>query len=156
MVNIMSVKVGKFSVGIGAIIEHTGSGKILLLHRASTVDFESNKWDDVGGRMHQFENPEETLRREIEEETGIGQIRVVKPIDVSHYFRGSKKATNEMIVITYWCMTASNDIRLSDEHDEYRWVLPEEALQLTEDLQLKRNIKRFIEERSIKISQKSS
>ena len=57
----MPVKEGKFSVGIGAIIEHTESGKILLLHRAPNVDFESNKWDDVGGRMHQFENPEETL-----------------------------------------------------------------------------------------------
>ncbi len=148
----MSLKEGKFSIGIGAIIEHTGSGKILLLHRAPAVDFESNKWDDVGGRMHQFENPEETLRREIEEETGISEIRVIKPIDVSHYFRGTKNAENEMIVITYWCMTASNEIKLSEEHNEYRWVLPEEALQLTEDLQLKRNIKRFIEERSINLS----
>lgn len=156
MVKTMSVKEGKFSVGIGAIIEHTGSGRILLLHRAPTVDFESNTWDDVGGRMQQFENPEETLRREIREETGISQIEVVKPIDISHYFRGSKTADNEMIVITYWCKTAFNEIKLSEEHNEYRWVLPEEALLLTEDLQLKRNIKRFIEEKTTIASSKNT
>lgn len=144
----MSFKDGKFTIGIGAIIEYSRSGKILLLHRAPSIDFASNQWDDVGGRMHQFETPEETLRREVKEETGLSNVAIVKPIDVSHYFRGEKIAENEMIVITYWCKTTSDEITLSKEHDTYRWVSPEEALSLVEDPPLKRNVQRYINEKS--------
>ncbi|MFX0014427.1 MAG: NUDIX domain-containing protein [Promethearchaeota archaeon] len=144
----MSTQKGKFTIGIGAIIEHSQTGKILLLHRISSMDFAANQWDDVGGRMRQFETPEETLRREVNEETGIRSFEVVKPIDVSHYFRGGETADNEMIVITFWCKTSSNKIILSPEHDDYRWVLPEEALFLIDDPPLKRNIQRFIDEKN--------
>ncbi|MFX1505670.1 MAG: NUDIX domain-containing protein [Promethearchaeota archaeon] len=144
----MSSQEGKFMIGIGAIIEQSRSGKILLLHRTPSIDFAGNQWDDVGGRMHQFETPEETLQREVREETGLSDVRILKPIDVSHYFRGDKIADNEMIVITYWCETSSDKIILSPEHDNYRWVPPEEALLLIEDPPLKRNIQRFIEEKS--------
>lgn len=145
----MSVKEGKFTIGIGAIIEHSKSRKILLLHRAPSINFASNQWDDVGGRMRQFETPEDTLRREVKEETGLSNINIVKPIDVSHYFRGDKIADNEMIVITYWCEITSDEVILSNEHDNHRWVSPEEALSLIEDLPLKRNIQRFIEEKNV-------
>ncbi|MHA2247176.1 MAG: NUDIX domain-containing protein [Candidatus Hodarchaeales archaeon] len=147
----VSVKEGKFIIGIGAIIESSKSGKILLLHRAPTLDFASDQWDDVGGRMQQFENPEETLQREVKEETGISQIVIIKPIDVSHYFRGSKNADNEMIVITYWCKTTSDEVTLSTEHDDFRWVSPEDALSLIEDPPLKKNIHKFIEEKNVTI-----
>lgn len=139
-------------IGIGAIIEHSRSGKILLLHRVPSIDFAGNQWDDVGGRMRQFETPEETLLREVREETGLSDVRILKPIDVSHYFRGDKSAENEMIVITYWCETSSNKVILSPEHDNYRWVSPEEALALIEDPPLKRNVQRFIEEKTSRVS----
>ncbi|UCE14462.1 MAG: NUDIX domain-containing protein [Candidatus Heimdallarchaeota archaeon] len=145
----MTTKDGKFTIGIGAIIEHTNSGKILLLHRAPNLEFAPNLWDDVGGRMRQFESPETTLQREVQEETGISQLTIVKPIDVTHYFRGESTTENEMIVITYWCRTASKTIRLSPEHDDYQWVYPDQALELIEDFQLQANIKRFIEEKEI-------
>ena len=145
----MSIHEGKFMIGIGAIIEHSRSGKILLLHRAPSIEFASDQWDDVGGRMHQFETPEETLHREVKEETGLSSVNIVKPIDVSHYFRGEKNADNEMIVITYWCTTPSDEIILSTEHDDYRWVFPEEAISLIDDPHLKRNIRRYIEERKV-------
>ncbi|MFW9904949.1 MAG: NUDIX domain-containing protein, partial [Candidatus Thorarchaeota archaeon] len=133
---------------IGALIEHSTSGKIILLHRSPSIDFADNQWDDVGGRMRQFETPEETLQREVKEETGLSNVRILKPLDVSHYFRGDKIADNEMIVITYWCETSCNKIILSPEHDDYRWVSPEEALLLVKDPPLKRNIQRFIKEKS--------
>lgn len=143
----MSTKDGKFTVGIGAIIEHTNSGEILLLHRSPNLEFAPNIWDDVGGRMRQFESPEKTLQREVQEETRISQFVIVKPIDVTHYFRGAPIAENEMIVITYWCRTASKKVRLSQEHDDYQWVYPDRALELVEDHQLQANIRRFIEEK---------
>jgi 8-oxo-dGTP diphosphatase len=147
----MSKQEERFQIGIGAIIEHIETEKILILHRSPNIDFYSNQWDDVGGRMKQFENPEKTLQREIREETGINHIEVVKPLEVSHYFRGERKAENEMIVINYWCRTSESEVFLSEEHDDFRWVYPKEALRLTEDPQIKSVIKRFIQEKSLLI-----
>ena len=88
--------------------------------------------------------------KEVKEETGLSTVNIVKPIDVSHYFRGEKNADNEMVVITYWCETTSDEVILSTEHNKYRWVSPEEALSLIEDAPLKRNIQRFLEEKNIR------
>ncbi|MFX0113569.1 MAG: NUDIX domain-containing protein [Candidatus Hodarchaeota archaeon] len=138
---------GRFMVGIGAIVEHQSSGKILLLKRSSDLDCAAEEWDDVGGRMKQFETPEETLRREIREETGIDDIVVIKPLDVSHWFRGEKLAANETIIITYWCRTSSFEVKLSPEHAAYRWATPEEALTFVRQEVVKSNIQSFIRER---------
>ena len=138
---------GKFQIGIGAIIEHIPSGKILLLRRSSNLEFAPNIWDDVGGRMRDFETSEDTLRREVYEETGIQEVNVVKSLDVSHYYRGERKAENQMIVINFWCTTTNMDVILSSEHSEFRWILPEEAIGLIEDPSLQHSMKRFIEEK---------
>ncbi|GAG76826.1 unnamed protein product [marine sediment metagenome] len=55
--------------------------------------------------MRDFETSEDTLRREVYEETGIQEINIKKPLDVSHYYRGERKAENQMIVINFWCTT---------------------------------------------------
>lgn len=138
---------GTFSVGIGAVIEHETTGFILLLLRSSAVGFAPNIWDDVGGRMRQFETPEETLRREIFEETGITDFIIRKPIDVSNYYRGEKKAENQMVVITYWCQTATTEIILSPEHDQFQWVTPDKGLTITDDPNLQRTLHIFIKEK---------
>jgi len=143
----MKSKEGRIYIGIGAIIENTMTGKILLLRRSGKVEFAKNIWDDVGGRMRPFETPEETLRREVYEETGITELEIIKPIDVSNYYRGERTAENQMIVITYWCKTASLNVKLSAEHDQYKWLSPEEALALINDFSLKNNVKKFIQEK---------
>ncbi len=140
---------GRFYIGIGAIIEHEITKKILLLRRSSEVDFARNIWDDIGGRMRQFETPEETLRREVHEETGISDFNIIKPFDVSNYYRGERKAENQMVVITYWCQTIITDINLSSEHDQFQWITPGKALTITDDPNLHRTIQRFVEEKRI-------
>ena len=87
----MNQQEGRFYIGIGCILEDPQTGNILLLRRSSHLEFAPQIWDDVGGRMREFETPEETLRREIKEETGIENLKVIKPISVSHYYRGEKR-----------------------------------------------------------------
>ncbi|MHA1947782.1 MAG: NUDIX domain-containing protein [Candidatus Hodarchaeales archaeon] len=147
----MVVNEGKFQIGIGAIIEHIPTKRILLLRRSSDLEFAPNIWDDVGGRMRDLETPEDTLQREIYEETGIQEINLIKPLDVSHYYRGERKAENQMIVINFWCTTTTIEVTLSKEHSEFKWVLPEEAIDLIEDSSLQNSLKKFIEEKSEKI-----
>jgi len=138
---------GRFCIGIGVIMENKITGTILLLRRSSDLEFGAGIWDDIGGRMHQFETPEEALRREVSEETGLSDFVILKPIDVSNYYRGEKKAENQMVVITYWCQTDKLDITLSPEHDAYQWLSPKKALTLTEDPNIQRLIQQFMDEK---------
>jgi 8-oxo-dGTP pyrophosphatase MutT (NUDIX family) len=118
-------------VAVCAMIEHNLSGKILLLKRSETADYLPGIWEDMGGRIKQFEEPEEALRREVREETGL-EIEIMKPLTVFHDYRGERNAENELLIITYWCKARSDQVVLSEEHSAYQWVYPEEALALAE------------------------
>jgi 8-oxo-dGTP diphosphatase len=137
---------GRFMVAVGAVIEHVPTGRILMMQRAATADFMPGMWEDLTGRMKQFEEPEDALRREIREETGL-EIEVVKPIKIFHLYRGERTAQNELVGIVYWCTAESDRVTLSHEHDAYRWVLPREALEMVDDPGIRDDIEAFIAER---------
>jgi 8-oxo-dGTP diphosphatase len=132
-------------IAVGAMIEHDSSGKILLLKRAETADYLPGIWEDMGGRIKQFEEPEEALRREVREETGL-EIEVLKPLAVFHDYRGERTAENELVIITYWCKAKSDQVALSEEHTDYQWVSPEEALELAEHVGVRKDIQAWIDE----------
>jgi len=120
-----------FMVAVTAIIEND-TGEILLIKRCSEAEY-PNCWEDVGGRLKQSESPEEGLRREIKEETGIEDIEIVKPLTVFHVYRNNtKNKENELIGIAYWCKTKTTEIVLSNEHTDYQWLSPKEAIDVTE------------------------
>src|SRR5947209_2840493 len=121
--NLRKEQEGRFLVAVGAMIEHAETRRILLLRRAENVDWLPGVWEDIGGRMKQFEEPEDALRREVREESGL-EIEIVKPINIFHLFHGERSAGNELVIITYWCKTHSDLVVLSYEHSEYRWLAP--------------------------------
>ena len=66
-----------FNLGIKAIIKNS-EGKILLLRvnlDQLQVKDKGAYWDIPGGRIHKGSTVEETLKREVEEETGITAIK---------------------------------------------------------------------------------
>ncbi|MDQ5854654.1 MAG: NUDIX domain-containing protein [Chloroflexota bacterium] len=138
---------GRFLVAVGAMIEHAETGRILLLKRSEDRAFLPGVWEDIGGRIKQFEEPEHALRREVQEESGL-DIQIVKPVNVFHLFHGERSAGNEMIIITYWCRSHSDRVVLSHEHSEYRWLLPTEALRLVEHEGVRSDIEAWMMERS--------
>jgi len=144
-----------FLVAVTAIIENNSTNKILLIRRSDTSDDFPGCWEDVGGRLMQSESPEEGLKREIKEETGISDIEIIKPLTTFHVFRhGIEKIENELIGISYWCKTNSFNVILSDEHSDFRWVLPHEASVLTDHPILKNYLQIYLEEK--KLSEKIS
>lgn len=130
-------------VAVGAMIEHADSGKILLMKRAATADYLPDIWEDIMGRVKQFEEPQDALRREVREESGL-EIEIVKPLTVFHDYRGARTPENEWIGITYWCKVKSDRVALSEEHSAYRWVSAQEALELAEHPGVRMDIEAFI------------
>lgn len=115
------------NVVVSAIIENS-KGEILLAKRSPHKIY-PDLWEDVGGGVEAKETPEDAILREIAEETGITNFEIVKPLTLFHFFHGGiKDSENEIVGITFWCKTNEDKVTLSDEHLEYRWVTPEEAL----------------------------
>ncbi len=101
---------------VGAVIFNPDQ-KILLCR--------SHKWNDKyvipGGHIELGEKMEETLRREILEETGLEiydiQLLSIKESIYSDTFHEGK----HFIFIDYQCRTDSNNVILNDEAEEYKW-----------------------------------
>ena len=85
------------------------------------------------------------MKREVFEELGIKEVKILKVVRVWHIFRGTKKAENELIGITFHCRTQHYKIKISKEHSQYKWVTPKEALKLITNDGIKGDIMKFIE-----------
>ena len=137
--------VGRFMVAIGAIIELQNTGKILLIQRHDSLDWHNGEWEIVYGRIDQFESTEEGLIHEVREEVGLTDIQIGDTLRVWHIFRGERAKENDLIGVTYHCHTQTEKITISDEHQNYKWVTPEEALTLVKVEGIRTELKNFIE-----------
>ena len=140
----MSSDVGRFNFCVAAVIENS-AGEILLIKRSPT-NFPENVWDVAGGRVEQFENPFDALQREVEEETGITEFKIVKTLCDFHFYQDNEEFL-DMIGIAFWCKTKQTKIKLSEEHVAYRWLQPEEALKISTHPDVTKCISKFIEEK---------
>lgn len=102
-------------------------GKILLLRRSSTDDRRAGEWDFPGGHIEPGEDLTAGQLREIQEETGLtlsfDDLRVVY---------GATEFYDEGLSVTrllYVGFVDTDDVRLSFEHDEFKWVDIDTALQ---------------------------
>ena len=90
--------------------------KILLLQKPN------KRWQLPGGHLKEGESPEQGLRREVKEETGLTdyKAKLVKTFNKNYLY--SSKVEN-------------TKIKLSSEHISYKWLTPLEAskLNLTND-----------------------
>jgi len=124
-----------YFLGIKGIIRNS-DGKVLLLKvntlkfgRTDTLEY----WDIPGGRVQIGDSIEETLRREIQEETGIKKIKNIRPfLMVLSKIRIPKDGKDYgLILSTYTCdIEEGEKITLSDEHVDYDWFDLDKASEL--------------------------
>ncbi len=107
------------------------SRKFLLLKRSSiSIGKSANLWDLPGGRIDSRETLEEALKREIKEETGLKSFKLLGLIGVQDIFGWSDK---HVVRVTYISRVTKENVSLSAEHSEYRWLTFKEALKLNLD-----------------------
>jgi|TARA_B110000438_G_scaffold5641_1_gene5641 8-oxo-dGTP pyrophosphatase MutT (NUDIX family) len=112
----------------GLVVFNTN--KILLLkYPNNDMQGEGGHWDFPKGHVEPNEAEIETALRELDEETGISKVKVVKGFRHSinyTFFRKSKSIPKE--VIFFLASTVEKKVRLSHEHIDYAWLDFEEAL----------------------------
>lgn len=104
-------------VTVSAFIPY--EGRALVLQRASHRKFLPGHWEQAGGKVEAGEHPYDAAVRETQEETGI-TIRVVRPYYINHYTMTDGR---DMVEIALVCLSAgAPKVRLSNAHQEFRWV----------------------------------
>lgn len=124
-----------FQLGIKALITNS-KGKILLLkvNPKKLKNFTGKPYYDVpGGRIHRGSTVEETLKREVREETDISRIKSCKPFAMTlANIRIPYGTTDVGLILSVYRCTVGNSpkIKLSEEHTEYGWFSPKRASEL--------------------------
>lgn len=118
--------------GIAAIIfaEKNGERQFLLLHRVLNW----TGWEFVKGRLDEGEEglEEKALLREIEEETGLKQLKIVKKLEEKLAFvSGAGENRQNTVFLVEGNLDESLNLEQEIiEHDDFKWVKAEEALEL--------------------------
>ena len=103
---------------------------VLLLRRSETDVRRPNEYDIPGGHTDDNETPEVAAVRETAEEAGIEIDRSGLKLAYSE-----TKVVDEnlnVVWLVYIAHTSNTDVQLSSEHNEFRWVTLDEAIDLLE------------------------
>lgn len=107
-----------------AVVFQTG-GKFLVVRRSKTAPSHPLKWDLPGGELEYGEDPLIGIAREIKEEAGL-EAKNLKPFDVF----GHENPVGFWVTLAYTCEATGGSVKLSCEHDDFKWVTKEEFLKL--------------------------
>ena len=111
----------KFEESVGAVV--VNDDKFLLLK------YKSGHWGLVKGHIEEGETKEETVMRELEEETGITKAVLDTSFNesIGYYFKRSELISKK---VTYFLIrTSVKEVRLDErEHVTYAWLTYEKAL----------------------------
>ena len=98
-------------------------GLVLAVRRGPAIA-NAGKWEFPGGKTRAGEDHEDCIIREIDEELGINII-ITGRLDVVEHDYGDR----QIRLIPFLCDTLASRPELR-EHDEYRWMKPEELVNL--------------------------
>lgn len=101
------------------------SGRVLILRESSEYEDGSNaaKYDVPGGRVKPGQRFDESLLREIKEETKL-DAQIKKPFFVNEW-RPVVRGEQWQIVGTFFiCGVDSDEVTLSEDHDDFQWIDP--------------------------------
>ena len=108
----------------GAVVYANNSEVKYLLLR-----YEAGHWDFVKGNVEEGESEKETALRELKEETGIDDARLVGGFrEKISYFYKRQGATVYKEVVFFLTEAKNTKVRLSFEHVAFDWLTYEEAM----------------------------
>ncbi len=119
------------AVTVGAIIERRVNGKKMILLMKSPKWY--NKWVVPGGHIEVGERAEETVVREVKEETNLN-VKPKKLLIVQQgIFDKEFWKARHFIFMDYLCEYKRGKVKLNWEGTEWKWVEPRKALKMDLD-----------------------
>lgn len=111
-------------VATKAFIAH--QGKVLILKESIRYGDAANvgRFDVPGGRIKPGQKFDDSLRREILEETGL-TITIGKPFFVNEWRPVVNNEQWQVVGTFFECQAESDQIKLSEDHDAFAWIDPQ-------------------------------
>ena len=103
-------------------------GNILILREPAkgNVGSQDGLYGLVGGRLEDDDTYETALHREVMEETGL-EVDLLHPIYIGEWWPTIKGKKHHIVAVFSVCHAKTTDVRLSEEHDNFKWIAPHEA-----------------------------
>jgi ppGpp synthetase/RelA/SpoT-type nucleotidyltranferase/8-oxo-dGTP pyrophosphatase MutT (NUDIX family) len=117
-----------FSLSVKMLLRDP-AGRYLLLKRSPASKNHAGLWELPGGKIDSHEAFDEALIREVREETGL-ESRIDRVVGTGT----SEIAERTVVYLFLEGRAASDQVRLSDEHDDHRWLYPDELLAMLDEI----------------------
>lgn len=127
-----------FEKSVGAVVFRRSGDNLMYL----LLNYRGGHWDFPKGHSEKNESEEETLRREVAEETGIQNLEIIPDFkkQIRYFYRAKdnekieRKQNGEFInvakkVIFYLAETETKNVQISFEHLGYCWLGYGDALE---------------------------
>jgi len=107
------------------VVIRDGRGKVLVLQRAANSKNHAGLWEFPGGKTDPGESFDQALLREVNEETGVEVV-------LEHVVgAGSSELAGKTIAYLFMeARLVAGEVRLSEEHEAFRWVTLAELLKV--------------------------
>ncbi|MEN9337193.1 MAG: pyrophosphohydrolase [Bacteroidota bacterium] len=107
----------------GGGLVYNKEGKVLFIYR-------NGKWDLPKGGIEKNEDIEETALREVEEETGVDQLKITRKLQKTYHI--FKRGGKYRLKITHWFEMKSNfegtpQPQINEGIEKVAWLSPEEV-----------------------------
>jgi bis(5'-nucleosidyl)-tetraphosphatase len=113
----------------GAVVfRENPPGRVYLL-----LEYPAGHWDFPKGNIEKGEVPEQTMVREVREETGIQKLRIIdgfKNVIEYNYNRGGKKVHKTVTFFLAEATDPNENVALSFEHRQFAWKPHSEAMRI--------------------------
>ena len=136
-----------FCVGQKAFIEK--DGKVLILNDPGEgLDFPGGKIQDGEAKDGDASSLFRSLQREVREETGL-EIEVGNPFVVwYHEFpKNHRNYPKVVYLVGFKCRYVSGEIKLSDEHNKFKWVDKNDYIEVDDGSDYFDALKKYFEQR---------
>ena len=93
------------------------------------LKYPAGHWDLPKGNIEKGEEPIQTMVREVREESGIIDLKVVPGFEhkIEYFYRRGGKKVHKTVVF-FLAETFTDKVTISFEHQEYGWFSLDEAL----------------------------
>ena len=108
------------------VYRQTNDGLKFLLMKRNLNKIYEHLWQGVAGKIEDGETAPEAAIRELKEETGFDPVKVFVADHVSRFYEVHGDRIN--LVPVFGIEVNSDEVILSEEHIDFKWVTIEEAL----------------------------